>query len=108
MNINLKNQSNIINNSKIKFKGQKLLQCCVFFASSNVNRVVKYVLILPLSSQSDYIFWVNGFEENVYQLSCKECVNIEAYFTTRFTFVGAKHTHTHTVGSLSGHGGTCV
>ena len=40
MNINLKNQSNIINNSKIKFKGQKLLQCFVFFASSNVNRVV--------------------------------------------------------------------
>ena len=53
MDINLKNQSNIINNSKIKFKGQKLLQCFVFFASSNVNRVVKYVSILTLSSPSN-------------------------------------------------------
>ena len=73
----------VIKGSKIKFKGWKLVLWCVFFASTNVNWVVKYVSILTLSSQSDCIFRVNRFVENVYQLSCEEFVNIHLYFTIR-------------------------
>ena len=56
MNINLKNQSNIINNSKIKFKGQKLMLLCVIF------RVIKC------------------------KSSCKICVNIATFFTIGLYF----------------------